>query len=221
LTSAHRARSLTAPKPRGQSTLDAPRESPTSSPESRCGQTNEQAPRSDGSRERWIAAVVIVSRWSDFVTRVTPIRDADRRCRLRTHQKGCASLWCCICSSNLSSSRDARVLVARGTPLNPFDRTSAETDLRTFSHTPPDRFGVSPPQAAEGRNAMNTHDQHVTFADLLRAAVEQPGRIHEAYFAFHGYSVANRVLALIQCAERGIAPGPVASFNRWKERGRC
>jgi hypothetical protein len=25
---------------------------------------------------------------------------------------------------------------------------------------------------------------------------------------------------LIQCAEREIAPGPIASFNKWKERGR-
>jgi hypothetical protein len=68
---------------------------------------------------------------------------------------------------------------------------------------------------------MNSHDQHATFADLLRTAVEQPGRLHRAYFAFHGYSIGNQLLALMQCAERGIAPGPMASFNKWKERGRC
>jgi hypothetical protein len=68
---------------------------------------------------------------------------------------------------------------------------------------------------------MTTHDQHATFADLLRAAVEQPGRLHRAYFAFHGYSIGNRLLSFMQCTERGIAPGPIASFNKWKERGRC
>ena len=25
---------------------------------------------------------------------------------------------------------------------------------------------------------------------------------------------------MIQCAERGIAIGPIASFNKWKDRGR-
>ena len=59
-----------------------------------------------------------------------------------------------------------------------------------------------------------------TFAALLQSAVSEPGKIHAAYFAFHGYSIGNRLLALIQCAERGITPGPIASFNTWKDRGR-
>src|SRR5687768_17378198 len=73
------------------------------------------------------------------------------------------------------------------------------------------------------RNAMNPEnpqDQFATFAALLQAAISEPGKIHEAYFAFHGYSISNQILALIQCAERGIAPGPIASFNKWKERER-
>ena len=27
-------------------------------------------------------------------------------------------------------------------------------------------------------------------------------------------------LALVQCAERGIAPGPIATFMGWKDKGR-
>jgi N-terminal domain of anti-restriction factor ArdC len=69
-------------------------------------------------------------------------------------------------------------------------------------------------------NTTTSQDQTATFADLLHAAVRGPGKIHTAYFAFHGYSIGNQLLALIQCAERGIAPGPIASFNKWKERGR-
>jgi hypothetical protein len=69
--------------------------------------------------------------------------------------------------------------------------------------------------------STNTQNaQHATFAALLQAAIDEPGKIHEAYFAFHSYSVGNQILALIQCQQRGIQPGPLATFNRWKERGR-
>ena len=69
---------------------------------------------------------------------------------------------------------------------------------------------------------MNTiqQDQTATFATLLHSAISEPGKVHEAYFAFHGYASAIGLLALIQCHERGIAPGPIASFKTWKDRGR-
>src|SRR5207248_523256 len=38
--------------------------------------------------------------------------------------------------------------------------------------------------------------------------------------AFHGYSIGNQVLALVQCYMRGIQPGPIATFPGWKEKGR-
>jgi antirestriction protein ArdC len=66
----------------------------------------------------------------------------------------------------------------------------------------------------------NLHDEHATFAALLQAAINEPGKIHEAFHAFHSYSLGNQILAFIQCQQRGIEPGPLASFNRWKERGR-
>lgn len=58
------------------------------------------------------------------------------------------------------------------------------------------------------------------WSELLAEAVNTPGRILEAYSRFHGYSIGNRLAALFQCAERGIEPGPLATFNRWKELGR-
>src|SRR5438132_3464988 len=58
------------------------------------------------------------------------------------------------------------------------------------------------------------------FADLLQKAVSEPGIISRAYTAFHGYSIGNQILALMQCAERGITPGPIATFMGWKDKGR-
>jgi antirestriction protein ArdC len=59
-----------------------------------------------------------------------------------------------------------------------------------------------------------------SFADLLRSAVTDPGVISSAYRQFHQYSLGNQLLALSQCLARGIQPGPMATFQRWKELGR-
>jgi antirestriction protein ArdC len=59
-----------------------------------------------------------------------------------------------------------------------------------------------------------------TFATLLEQAVNEPGLISSAYSAFHNYSLGNQLLALSQCLARGISPGPIATFQRWKELGR-
>jgi hypothetical protein len=37
---------------------------------------------------------------------------------------------------------------------------------------------------------------------------------------FHNYSLANAMLALIQCEMRGIQPGPINTFPGWKALGR-
>ena len=60
----------------------------------------------------------------------------------------------------------------------------------------------------------------VSFADLLQSALAEPGMVSQAYHAFHGYSLGNQLLAMIQCAERGITPGPIATFMGWKDKGR-
>jgi hypothetical protein len=57
----------------------------------------------------------------------------------------------------------------------------------------------------------------VSWAALLDEAVKKPGFIHEAYSRFHNYSLGNQLLALFQCLERGIQPGPLATFPKWKE----
>jgi antirestriction protein ArdC len=60
----------------------------------------------------------------------------------------------------------------------------------------------------------------VSWAALLDEAVRKPGYIHEAYSRFHNYSLGNQLLALFQCFARGIQPGPLATFPKWKQLGR-
>lgn len=60
----------------------------------------------------------------------------------------------------------------------------------------------------------------IEWAKLLSEAVNEPGKISDAYRRFHEYSLGNRLWALAQCSLRGIAPGPMAGFKRWKELGR-
>jgi len=62
--------------------------------------------------------------------------------------------------------------------------------------------------------------EHPTFSALLESAVNEPGTLARAYSAFHSFSIGNQLLAAIQCAERGLALGPLASFNAWKQKGR-
>ena len=54
----------------------------------------------------------------------------------------------------------------------------------------------------------------VSWAALLDEAVRKAGYIHEAYSRFHNYSLGNQLLALFQCFERGIEPGPLATFPK-------
>ncbi len=62
--------------------------------------------------------------------------------------------------------------------------------------------------------------QHATWGELLRDAVEKPGRVLEAYTAFHNYSFGNALLALEQCVRRGLQPGPLNTYRGWLERNR-
>ena len=58
------------------------------------------------------------------------------------------------------------------------------------------------------------------FADLLRSAVTEPGTVSTAYRQFHSYSLGNQLLAWGQCQARGLQPGPMATYPKWKELGR-
>ena len=58
------------------------------------------------------------------------------------------------------------------------------------------------------------------FSGLLASAVHEPGTLSSAYRQFHHYSLGNQLLAMFQCQERGIAPGPINTFPGWKTLGR-
>src|SRR5438034_3707306 len=62
--------------------------------------------------------------------------------------------------------------------------------------------------------------EEIQFHQLLEEAVTKPGTLMKAYSLFWNYSLGNQILAYIQANRRGIALGPIASFNRWKELGR-
>ncbi|HMH44456.1 MAG TPA: ArdC-like ssDNA-binding domain-containing protein [Pyrinomonadaceae bacterium] len=52
---------------------------------------------------------------------------------------------------------------------------------------------------------------------LLVEAVNKPGLIMKAYSNFHSYSLGNQLLALVQCQMRGLQPGPINTFPKWRE----
>ena len=58
------------------------------------------------------------------------------------------------------------------------------------------------------------------FTALLQDAVNEPGILSQAYQQFHTYSLGNQLLAWAQCADRGLQPGPMATYPRWKALGR-
>jgi hypothetical protein len=55
---------------------------------------------------------------------------------------------------------------------------------------------------------------------LLIEAVTKPGLIMKAYSAFYSYPTGNQILALVQCQMRGLQPGPIKTFPKWKDLGR-
>ena len=58
------------------------------------------------------------------------------------------------------------------------------------------------------------------FTALLIEAVQKPGKLLEAFEAFYDFSFYNMMVAMRQCEVRGIELGPIATFKRWKAKGR-
>lgn len=58
------------------------------------------------------------------------------------------------------------------------------------------------------------------WADLLEQAVANPGKLMEAYSAFHRYSLGNMIAAMSQCLAREIPLGPIATFKAWQDKKR-
>ncbi|WP_454688219.1 ArdC-like ssDNA-binding domain-containing protein [Achromobacter aloeverae] len=55
---------------------------------------------------------------------------------------------------------------------------------------------------------------------LLRDAVELPGRLSDAYRTFHSYSLGNKLLAALQLAQMQLPLSPIATYKRWTQLGR-
>ena len=70
------------------------------------------------------------------------------------------------------------------------------------------------------QNHANQSPAIPKWSALLIEAVTKPGLIMKAYSAFHSYSVGNQILALVQCQMRGLQPGPINTFPKWKDLGR-
>jgi hypothetical protein len=58
------------------------------------------------------------------------------------------------------------------------------------------------------------------WTELLTEAVSKPGVILKAYRSFHGYSIGNQMIALLQCEMRKLEPGPISTYPGWKSKGR-
>ena len=58
------------------------------------------------------------------------------------------------------------------------------------------------------------------FTRMLHEALTHPGRLSEAYFAFHNYSVGNAWLALCECYGRELPVGPINTYKGWQKLGR-
>jgi hypothetical protein len=73
-------------------------------------------------------------------------------------------------------------------------------------------------------NAEHRHkpapEDHPDWGKLLIQAVSTPGVISTAYSRFWNYSVGNQILALFQCLQRKIEPGPIHTFVGWRDLGR-
>lgn len=60
----------------------------------------------------------------------------------------------------------------------------------------------------------------IEWAELLKDAIETPGRVAECYSRFWNYSVLNQMFVMTQCAMRGITPGPLNTYKGWLRLGR-
>jgi hypothetical protein len=60
----------------------------------------------------------------------------------------------------------------------------------------------------------------LTIARKLTRELSLRCRMLAAYTAFHNYSFANALLALEQCIQRNLEPGPLNTYRGWLERKR-
>ena len=56
----------------------------------------------------------------------------------------------------------------------------------------------------------------VRWTELLDTALTEPGKISEAFRAFHRFSFGNMLLAMSQCHHRELAMGPINTYKGWQ-----
>jgi hypothetical protein len=72
----------------------------------------------------------------------------------------------------------------------------------------------------EKHTTLHIGSHETTWSELLREAVLTPGKLLEAYSAFHNFSIGNAILAMFQCSSRNIKPGPLNTYKGWQKLGR-
>ena len=68
---------------------------------------------------------------------------------------------------------------------------------------------------------MQGKSDRANWGKLFSDALSCPGKVSEAYSVFHDYSLGNAILAAMQLTVKGLPLSPIASFNKWKQLGRC
>jgi len=68
---------------------------------------------------------------------------------------------------------------------------------------------------------MQEKSNRANWGKLFSDALSCPGKVSEAYSVFHDYSLGNAILAAMQLTVKGLPLSPIASFNKWKQLGRC
>ena len=68
---------------------------------------------------------------------------------------------------------------------------------------------------------MQEKSNRANWGKLFSDALSCPGKVSEAYSVFHDYSLGNAILAAMQLTVKGMPLSPIASFNKWKQLGRC
>jgi hypothetical protein len=62
---------------------------------------------------------------------------------------------------------------------------------------------------------MDSEKGNISWGEILKSAVKEPGLLLKAYSTFHNYSLGNQIAALVQCQIRKIEPGPINTYQGW------
>jgi len=62
--------------------------------------------------------------------------------------------------------------------------------------------------------------KEINYTELLKEAITKPGKLLEAYRAFHNFSLLNRIYAFWQLSDLGKEITPIKTFKQWRETSR-